>query len=328
MNADEPNEIQFCGQMRVNLIKGWDKLLTWTLKPKMRPYLLTSPIDQKVYQQMEHSELEHFDKTYGFYSLSCPLVGVVTKEKSHVTPANLALQSLSEIPSSTQRDFARDEILCKVVAYRNLEKGMKIQTHDQVYVVDEIIDLWRGMPAFGLVPENRRGAPILLFRGTDMNLVSEKGWASILSDLDTTGPGHATFLKARDSIRSWLEKVKKQYEAARLMGYSLGGAFVFYTLVYEPELINKSELSVAYNPPGISKDLAEKWGTNPQKIPLMAYVNQGDIVSQIGFFLSDVWEIALEQQMEVIQAHLTLISAQPVYKLSSVDVERENRSRS
>lgn len=327
LQAVEQNEIQFCGQVRVNLIKSWDKLLTWTLKPKIKPYLLTSPIHQKVYR-VEDNELKHFDATYGFYSLSCPLVGVVTKEKSHLAPVNQAMQSLSEIADKDQRKFSRDEILCKVVAYRNLEKGMRIQTDEQIYIVDEIIDLWRGMPAFGLVPEKRgTGTPILLFRGTDMNLISEKGWASILSDLDTTGPGHATFLRARPQLQQWLEKVKNQYEPAQLMGYSLGGAFVFYTLIYEPDLISKNTPSVTYNPPGISKDLAEKWGANSLNIPVMTYVNQGDVVSQIGFFLSDVWEVTLDQQMDVLQAHLTLVSAQPIYKLSAVDVERENRSR-
>lgn len=323
------DEIQFCGEVRVNLIKGWDKLLTWTLKPKIKPYFLASPLVQNVYIVNQKDILE-FDQQYGFYSASCPIVGVVTKDQEHIRVTNAVLESLSEIHDKNQRKFTEDEILAKVMAYRYLERGMKIHLSDGVYIVDEIIDLWRGMPAFGLVPMHPvLGPPILLFRGTDMNLISEKGWASILSDLDTTGPGHATFLKAREDLHNWLEKVKKLYSPARCVGYSLGGAFVFYTLTYEPELLNTKFPSVAYNPPGISLEVYEKWKIDfaAKQVPLRTYINQGDIVSQIGFFLSSVWEASLEKQMDIIQSHVTLISAQPRFKLSEVDVTRENRSR-
>ncbi len=193
-----------------------------------------------------------------------------------------------------------------------------------------VIDMWHGMPPFGLVPQGEKNAaPILLYRGTDMDLISEKGWASILSDLDKTGPGHQTFLHAREEIHKWLEKIKSKYQPARAIGFSLGGVFVLYTLVYESALLSREFSSVAFNPPGISKEVYEKWESrsSSKEIPTFTFVNKGDIVSQIGFFLSNVWEIALENSMDVIQAHTALISAEPLYKMSSVDVERENLSR-
>lgn len=196
------------------------------------------------------------------------------------------------------------------------------------FIVDEVIDLWRGMPAFGLVPERKNGmAPILLFRGTDLDLTSEKGWASVLSDLDTTGPGHVTFLRARHQIHNWLKKVQQEHEPARVMGFSLGGVFVLYTMIYEGDLLNQTVESVAFNPPGVSEEVLKKWEALPQKTPHITYVNQGDFVSKIGFFLSDVWELSLTSPMGVIQAHVTLISAQPQFSLSKVDVTEENKKR-
>jgi len=322
-------EIQFCGEVRVNILKGWDKLLTWTLLPKIKPYYFSSPSVVQTYE-VHDAFLEEFRIEYGYFSAYEPLVGIVTDQICHVEKTNEALQNLVHIPDSLQREFSRDEILAKVMAYRTLKKGMKVTMPDgAIYVVDAVIDLWRGMPAFGLMPEKKGDAPILLYRGTDMDLVSEKGWASILSDLDTTGPGHSTFLKAREPIRQWLSKAKNTHQPARLVGFSLGGALVFYTLIYESDLISRKFPSVAYNAPGISKEIFAKWEEtiSAQDIPLFTFVNKGDIVSQIGFFLSNVWEISLNESMDVIQAHTSLISTEPQFHATSVDVAKENAAR-
>ncbi len=328
-SEDVDQQVVFCGEMRVNLIRGWDKLLTWTLTPKIKPYHHTDPLLQKIYE-VQNDGIQDFEHEYGYFSFSSPIVGVVSDGENHFTVTNQALSQLEEIQNPEQRNFSQDEMLAKVMAYRSLKKGMKITLPEGgVYLVDQIIDLWKGMPAFGLVPwKNQSNPPILLFRGTDMNLISEKGWASILSDLDTTGPGHLTFLRAREEIHSWLTKVKREYQPARVIGFSLGGAFVLYTLAYESSLLNQEIPSVAFNSPGIAKNVYEKWEKSPDsRVPLLTYVNLGDIVSQIGFFLSDVWEISLEKPMDVIEAHLTLISSQPLYKITAVDAVRENRSR-
>ncbi|MDN3507221.1 MAG: hypothetical protein P0S96_08345 [Simkaniaceae bacterium] len=322
-------EVHFCGDMRVNMLKGWDKLLTWTLLPKIKPYYFSNPLVIQTYE-MHDAFLESFRKEYGYFSAYEPIVGIVTDEASHVEKTNEALKNLVHLPDSLQREFSRDEILAKVMAYRTLKKGMKITMPDgAIYFVDTIIDLWRGMPAFGLLPEQKGHPPILLYRGTDMDLVSEKGWASILSDLDTTGPGHTTFLKAQDQIHQWLLKVKKTYQPARVVGYSLGGALVFYTLIYESDLLSRKYPTVAYNPPGISLEVHAKWEEAKQAkdIPLFTFVNKGDIVSQIGFFLSNVWEISLDKTMDVIEAHTTLISTESHFHATSVDVAKENEAR-
>jgi uncharacterized protein (UPF0297 family) len=325
----QASDIHLCGEVRVNMIRGWDRLLTWTLTPKIKPYYLSEPRNAQSFS-LEDPFLEGFLKEYGYFSTNEPIVGVVTDNPKHVAKTNEALKSLKAISNQVQREFSRDEILAKVMAYRVLKKGMKITMPEgSIYTVDTHIDLWHGMPAFGLLPQDKKDPPILLYRGTDMDLVSQKGWASILSDLDTTGPGHTTFLRAREQIHQWLLHAKKNYQPARLVGYSLGGAFVFYTLIYEADLISRRFPTVAYNPPGISLEIHEKWEKMrlPHRIPLYTFVNKGDIVSQIGFFLDNVWEISLPTSLDVIAAHTTLISGQPRFEATAVDVSKENAAR-
>ncbi len=319
----QPIESKQYGELRTKSIKGWDKLLTWAFLSQNRPYVLMQPPVQTIYKRPgEH--LANFDKNYGYFSIYHPLVGIVTDSDEDIKVVQCLL-------STVDSQFAIDEILSKILAYRTLKKGMKITIANLgAYIVDEVIDLWRGMPAYGLIPENGKGAiPILLFRGTDLDLVSEKGWASILSDLDIAGPGHKTFLRAQQEIHDWLTKVQASSAPARVVGFSLGGVFVLYTLIYEHELINKQIASTAFNPPGVSQQILDMWEKMPseKRPPHVTYVNQGDFVSQIGFFLGNVHEISLEQPMEVIEAHVTFISGAPLFKINAVDVPKENQER-
>ena len=330
-----PTKEKAFGELRVKAIKGWDTLITWALAPQNKPPILISPPEKKAYKR-EGTSLQEFDKNYGYFSLYHPIVGTVTELERDIQATKCLLQEMgSEINSLEELHFASHEVLSKVLAYRPLKKGMKIsisvtKTTKYTYIVDEVINLWRGMPAFGLVPERKNGvAPILLFRGTDLDLTSEKGWASVLSDLDVRGPGHDTFLRAQRQIHNWLKKVKNEYGPARAMGFSLGGVFVLYTMIYEHGLLNKTEKSIAFNAPGISEEVLKKWEAlkEREKTPHIIYMNRGDMVSQLGFFLSDVWEISLQEPMGVIESHVTLISAQPYYTFSKVNVAAEHAKR-
>jgi len=325
--------------LRLKAIKGWDRLLTWALAPKQRDYPLKKPLEQKKFQ-VRAKELFQFDQNYGYFSIYHPIVGIVTDSQRDIDVTKCLLESIAtQFTNQEQILFSTDEILAKVMAYRSLKKGMKLSLFTwnangrlvlETFIVDTIIDMWRGMPAFGLVPEKKKASPpILLFRGTDLNLTSEKGWASVLSDLDTTGPGHTTFLRARDQIQIWLKKMKKEQMPARAIGTSLGGVFVLYSLIYESELLSHDPTfpSVAFNAPGISKQILDKWNALKKKPAHITYVNQGDFVSQIGLFLPNVWEIALDHPMQVIEAHTTLISTQPFYQMSAINVPLENKTR-
>lgn len=308
--------------------------MTWALSQKNRNFSLKEPLQQKKFS-VEAESFFHFNENYGYFSVYHPIVGMVTEEKEDIEVTNCLLQSIfAEIKNKDQCLFSADEVLAKVMAYRALETGMKVfvPTQDKMgnilletYKVDKIIDLWHGMPAFGLIPEKKSLPSILLFRGTDLSFTSEKGWASILSDLDITGPGLKTFLHAQSEIKVWLEKMVQKGTPARAIGFSLGGSFVFYTMIYFSDLLNQNTLfpSKAFNPPGMKQILVTYWGNIIKKPPHVTYVNQGDFISKIGFLLPNVWEISLKQPMEVIQSHVTLVSMQPFYLMRGVNVASE-----
>lgn len=322
-----PKESSQLGEIRVRAIRGWDKLITWALNPKNTAYVFTSPsLSQKL--SLTNDDIKAFSKNYGYFSIFHPIVGIVTEKKQDIKVSNCLLNSVSQnIKDSLGKQFAQDEILAKIIAYRSLDKGALIDLEEVTYRVDEVIDMWKGMPAFGLIPNSLDYPPVLLYRGTDLNLVSEKGWASILSDLDTNGPGYSTYLGAQKKIRKWLNKVKKT--PARVLGHSLGGVFVFYTLIHEHDLVAKDHPSTAFNPPGISERLFEKWKSlskdlRPQPI---TYLNKGDFISKIGFLLPGAWEISTPHPMGVVESHVSLITAEPNFTLTEVDVDNENALR-
>lgn len=296
-----------------------------------------NPIQKKDFSVVS-PDFSTFNNNYGYFSTLHPIVGIVTNEKRDIEVTNCLLTSIYEqIKDKEQYQLTVDEVLAKIMAYRNLELGMKISVpviNSQgesvlaTYVVDEIIDLWRGMPAFGLVPAKGSSPSILLFRGTDLSFTSEKGWASMISDLDITGPGFKTFLRAKDQIQQWLKKVSQREIPARAIGFSLGGAFVFYTIIHFSDLLHPDVPSKAFNLPGIKNSLLTKWEqSSEEKPPYIVYVNQGDVVSKMGFLPSNVWEISIKQLMEVIQAHVTVMSLEPSYRISEVDINSENKKR-
>jgi len=331
---EKPEEVKKRGEMRRKALKGWDSLLTWTLSPKNQDYELQVPPNIKTFR-MRSKDIKNFIENYGHFSIYNPIVGLVTDSDRDRAASFCLLEAIYEARmNKMQRDFSIEEALAKVIAYRSIKKGMKIpmmiDRRSNPYIVDEVIDLWHGMPAFGLIPLKGNAPPILLFRGTDL-FPSAKGWASILSDLDTSGPGYTTFLRGQKKIVTWLKKVKKSHRPARLIGFSLGGAFVLYTLAHHYDLVNKDEEfpSVAFNTPGVPESVVKKWNEIPKDLrPIhYTYVNQGDFVSQIGMFLSNVWLLTLPEPMGVIESHLTFISGQPRYQMSLVDVEAENKKR-
>lgn len=332
---ENPTETKKYGPLRRKALRSWDRLLTWTLSPKNQEYVLVTPTETKVFQ-VASKEILDFDEHYGHFSVDDPIVGLVTRSESDREASFCLMRAIHAAGmNKAQSDFSTAEALAKVVAYRLLEQGTRVPiwiNHNlQFYRVEEVLDLWHGMPAFGLVPEKGKAPPILLFRGTDLSFPSAKGWASVLSDLDLSGPGYTTFLRAQHKIEVWLRKMKSTHRPARLIGFSLGGAFVLYTMIHHYDLVNTDDRfpSLAFNCPGVSKGLLQKWNDIPSDLqpPHFTYLNRGDFVSQIGCFLSNVWLLTLPEPMGVIESHLTLISAQPKYRMTLVDLDAENEKR-
>jgi hypothetical protein len=316
-------------ERRAKVLKNWDRLLTWALSPQLKPYSFTLPPLKSSFETSSPA-FAQFNENYSYFSPSYPIVGMVTPNPEDLKIVQCLFDAMhEEIKDKKERSFSDEEVLAKVISYRTLEEGMEFTlASGTTYRVDRVIDLWRGMPAFGLIPK-KRGAPILLFRGTDLSITSEKSWASILSDLDIAGPGLATYERAKTQIGQWLQEAGKKHKKPRVIGFSLGGNFVLYSQVYFSELLNKKIPSVAFNPPGVSREIYGQWNEIPQdkRAALTTYVNQGDFISYLGYFLSDVWELSLQKSMKIIEAHTTLISTQPEYSMTKVDVAKENQAR-
>lgn len=228
-------------------------------------------------------------------------------------------------------EIAIAEILTKVLAYRDLKKGqtisIPIETDGklalQLFTVDHVFNLWHGMPAFGLIPKSPGVASILLFRGTDFTFMSTRGWASVLSDLDRSGPGLHAFRHAQADISSWLKKTAALAKKARAMGFSLGGALATYTFLYENELLSDCS-SIAVCGPGLTDELIKDWHAlpNARQKSFESYVNLGDIVPKAGKQFGTVYCLSVPGVPKPpVSAHTMLVCSEPlIYKARVLSV--------
>ncbi len=307
--------------IRTKALKNFDRFLNMSAPHGVKKYpTLTS----KETVENTNEELISFAQEFGYFSSIRPIVAKVTKSHEDVDIVCCVLKD-------TDSPFARDEILSKVLAYRELKRGdvimIPVKGTLETFEVDEVFNLWRGMPAYGLVPDESGVSSILLFRGTDFSVISRRGWASMMSDLDITGPGLSTFKKAQDEIHEWLEKVDEEGKTARVLGYSLGGALAAYTFIYENQLIAAD--SVAFCPPGISEKVIEDFEllSDERKQDFRIFVDEGDLVSKVGLLFGDVNVLSVNRPLRPVAAHTALMSGEPSYSVAPVDVEEENHSR-
>lgn len=278
--------------------------------------------------------LEEFVLVHGYFSCIRPLVGVVTEEGSDIKPVEKALHSIIFQKETLLREISVGEILSKVLAYRSLSKGATVSIPDfqgkeaslVKYVVDEEIDLWSGMPAFGLIPlDKKQGRPLLLFRGTDFSLLSKRGWASLLSDLDPSGVGLSVFKGSQGKIHDWLLRAEDiTGRKACVMGFSLGGVLSMYTALFEGDFLSEKG-SMAFNPPGVSPDIYDLW--QKKTPPIALYVTEGDLVSKLGKIVPKAFEFREKQHLGPVEAHTKLITFDPFFSLVEVAIEEENKNR-
>jgi len=271
--------------------------------------------------------LEQFSHDHGFFSCHLPLIGVVSEESRDIIPVQKALLSLQSYSFPSYIDLAVAEILSKAMAYRALKKGMIIHIPSQVqgqihiteYQVDSVIDLWHEMPAFGLTP-TKAGShhPLLLFRGTDLSLLSKRSWASLLSDLDLSGSGFSTFHFARPDLHQWLlAAYKKTGKKTKTMGFSLGGALALYTTLFESDLIADTG-SFAFNLPGLPQNIASRF-KKTAKNQISLIVTQGDIIPKIGTLPTPATVLSTKEKLLPIAAHTNLMVSQHVLYISSLE---------
>lgn len=328
------SKVKLKSRMRVRSLQNFDDFLHWTLPQHMRSYALAEP-QQTSRIEIGFPQAKDFIEWHGFFSAYDPLVGKVSKKKGDLQAARCLLTKIGEkIGDPVALAFATEEVLVKVVAYRDLKIDDQIVVpsgqgggHLLSYRVDHVFNLWRGMPAFGLIGD-QGAAPILLFRGTDFSLDSERGWASLMSDVDLSGPGLTSFTKARPEIRSWLTKVAQRGTKAKVIGFSLGGSLAAYTYLYENDWVSP-EGCVAFNPPGLSEQVLEEWNrlAADKRKAFRVYVNRGDIVSKIGKLFGDAHELSLDHALKPLKAHTVFLSAEGEFSQMKIDVDQENLSR-
>jgi hypothetical protein len=329
------SKVKWKSRARLRGLQNIDDFLNWTIPHHLRNFALSEPLSASVYQ-IDLSQGAHFAKWHGYFSLYDPLVGKVSKKKGGLQIALCLLTKISQdILDSQALSFATDEALTKVIAYRDMKVGDQIFLPNSeeggglvLYWVDYVFNLWRGMPAFGLVGESK-AVPILLFRGTDFSLDSKRGWASLMSDVDPAGPGLTTFSKAREEIRDWLMKVSARGTKAKVMGFSLGGVLAAYTYLYERDWVSL-EGSTAFNPPGFSNQVLQDWQSlsKDQKTGFRVYVNQGDLVSKIGKLFGDAYELSIDHSLKPLKAHTLFLITEKQFTQKKIDIEKENFTRS
>lgn len=318
------------GKTRVKALRGLDQFLNWSITLD-RSYLLSASEEEVTYYNDVPAIVE-FERQYGYFSASHPLVATATSDHYDIELVRDLLECVnSQIAKLEQKHLLTAEILTKVLAYRELKTGdtfnLCLGDSPKEYAVDIVFNLWHGMPAFGLTPKGQdKAAPILLFRGTDPSLDSQRGWASLISDLDLAGPGLNAFHNAREELHRWLKKVTTDGPKAKVMGFSLGGALAAYTYLFENDLMS-DEPSYAFNTPGFTKELLEQWKELPSSTAFQSYVTLDDVVSKFGRLFGAVYELRIDEDLLPLEAHTLLMLAQPRTVQAVVDVLEENSSR-
>jgi len=323
-------------RVRIRTLKNLDQFLNWSFGEKYKTYVLTDPVDEKKIEE-DVLEMRSFEENYGYFSWKHPVVAKVTTTKEDLEMINCLLRTLYE--QGKNRDYlqvAVAEVITKALAYHDLKIGQMVTIPIEVngklilerFIVERIFNLWKGMPAFGLVPEHHGIDSILLYRGTDFSLDSQRGWASLMSDLDIAGPGFSAFQRSQKEISYWVRSIKTQGKPARVMGFSLGGALAIYTFVYENQwLSNRGSFSICA--PGVKEKVISEWELiSPERqIGLTNFVNMGDVVSKVGKLCGNVYVLFTNKTYKPLMAHTMLMSCKPFFFKAKVDVGEENKSR-
>ncbi len=339
MNFSEDHSFDF--SFSKNTFQYWEIFLSFLFKYPSRCYELKK---KKKEQVLKHSclDLHQFGNTYRAHSASKGIICQATSKKEDIQKTAQVLSLISEkIEDPLFADLITAEILAKVLAYRNLSRDDHIpiptleangKIEKTFYTVDKVFNLWNKVRAFGLVSSQKGKAPILLFRGTDFSLSSEEGRASIISDLDPKGPGRSLFETAEKNLCRWLKTISLEKGRVRAIGHSLGGVILSYTLLNTPHFMSNQphEFSYAFNFPGVSKSLVQKWEVLPtcERPNYRGIICRGDVISKFGQLFGNVFEVSLNQPLSPMRAHEFPIFTQPLCYLFEIDLHEENQSDS
>jgi len=328
--------ISMSGKIRLIMLQRCDQFLDIITSQKLKDYRLETPLRTRLFTN-DFPALITFSACYGYFSPVNPIISHVSKKQDDLSILLCMLTNLAE--SGGDGDFvafAIAELIAKALSYRDLKLGQQIMLPVKKgssfflerFTVDHVFNLWKGMPAFGLVPDKKGISALLLFRGTDLDIYSKRGWASLMSDVDMAGPGLSVFKQAQSEIHQWLFDVAEENKKAVVLGFSLGGCFAVYTFLYENDLLNATG-SAAFNAPGVSESVFEEWNSLPtnQRLRFASYINRGDIVSKKGHLIGPAYELSTDVVMKPLFAHTVLMSGESSFIRSEIDVRIENARR-
>ena len=318
--------------------KVFERALSWLFKSKSLTYAIDTT-QQSTILHNDALELLEFAKSYRNHFAQKNLICRVTNNPGDVETTTGLLKTLKDhIQQERHLLLASDEILAKVLSYRRLKNGQQLELPVMTpgkgieyisYKIDTSFHLFNRMEAFALLNVDKsKGCPIILFRGTDFSLVREEGRRSILHDIDPKGPGHTQFEKIKEDLSRYLETINKTYGPIRLVGHSLGGVMLLYTLTHYPHLLQKSTHlpSVAFNFPGIGSKMFEKFcALDEHERPMFqGFVSEGDVISKFGKLVGDIYSLNLGLDLSPIRAHEELFFLAPRVEVQKVDVDQEN----
>lgn len=327
--AHEPQKRRIWKLDRLDSIyAGWTK--------KKFKYYAISP--EYTVGHADHPDFSAFSAVCHHRSAIRPLVSTVTGSEEDNQIVRRLLECIYyEIGDPFLVEFLTMEVLSKVLAYRDCDEGalFAIPVKDEKgeftiahFVIERKFDLGGGFPAYGLVPLGKKYPPFLIYRGSEFAL-NAKGIQSLRANLDLKGPGYNFYLRSQPMIRKWLEEKAQVYPKARVSGFSLGGTLAAYTILFDGDLINTDPKysSYAFNMPGFLKKQMQRWHEMGRDAhPFKVYINQGDLVSKVGFLVGQVNHIALPFPLKPVRAHNFLILGQPLFYLSELDMKKEQET--
>lgn len=308
----------------------WDRFISSLFSYNGRSYLKGKRVLQSTIPFPEYTSFFH---KYSRFGTERGIICTVTDfEEDKKLLSNILSLIAEQYDPPELKELICADLWGKGVSYRALKKGDTFPFFSSSkrktlrFSLDTEIPLWKDIRAFGFVSQEKEA--LLLFRGTDISLLSSAGRASMLSDLDPEGPGLAVFHAAQEALSQWLKTQKSVGREVRVIGHSLGGALACYSLIIFPELFSKQCASYATNYPGVNELLLRKWSNIDKKPKFIGVVTDGDAVSKCGYLLDDTSVFVAHRKVPPLQSHELLFGAESSFSLYELNAMDENQSRS
>ncbi|MCH9633179.1 MAG: hypothetical protein S4CHLAM6_15320 [Chlamydiae bacterium] len=198
------------------------------------------------------------------------------------------------------------------------------------YTFDKKFDLWKGIPAFGLVDIKGDAPPMLIFRSTNTDLEEIDTLPTLVANLHPKGPGWKIFSKSQEKVAGWLEeKNQLSQQKARTIGYSQGGILSSYFLTYHSDKFNKEENQPSFilDAPGVSNEIEKDWLGVEEKPYVETYINRGDIIPKVGdALIGRAFEVRIAQNLKGFDSHKALSFFAPQWEVVEISAHLEKQS--